>query len=191
MRFGGANYIPVDIAVSGFEWNGQGTLPTPTLQVSNVSKLLLASIISLKDLVGAKFTRVRTFRKHLDDGADPDSTMIFPKEIYRINRKVQHNKIFIEFQLASSLDQEGVQLPGRQCLKNTCVQRYRAWNPTTSFFDYTKATCPYVGATYFTQSNTVTINPALDRCSKQLTGCKLRFGTAPLPTTATPGIGGR
>lgn len=191
MVFDGHDYIPIAVNVTGFEWNGQGTLPTPTLQISNVNRVLASSVNSLKSLVGAKFTRIRTFRKHLDDGSDPDPTLIFPKEIYRINRKTAQNKVYLEFQLASALDQEGVKIPGRVCLRNTCTHRYRMWDPDTLTFDYTRATCPYVGSTYFKATDEVTGDPALDRCSKTLSGCRARFGTAPLPTRAVPGIGGR
>lgn len=191
MFFGGHEYIAVAIDVTGFEWNGQGTLPTPTIQIANVNRILMASVISLRDLIGAKFTRIRTFRKHLDDGTDPDDTMIFPKEIYTINQKTAQNKVYIEFQLASAIDQEGVKIPGRQCLRNTCTHRYRAWDATTGVFDYSKATCPYTGIANFTARDVPTPNPDLDRCSKHLSGCKLRFGNSPLPTRATPGIGGR
>lgn len=190
--FGGNEYIPIEIDVSGFEWDGQGnSLPTPRLLISNKHRILMSSVIALKNLTGAKFSRIRTFRKHLDDGIDPDTTMIFPKEIYRVNRKVGQNKIYMEFELASSLDQEGVKIPGEQCLRDTCLHRYRVFNVNTGSFDYSRATCPYVGSTYFTATGASTPTASQDRCGKHLSDCALRFGNAPLPIRATPGIGGR
>lgn len=190
VRFGGNDYTPIEIDVSGFEYSGQeSTLPTPHIVISNKHQILLSAVIALNDLVGAQFTRIRTFRKHLDDGIDPDVNMIFPKEIYVVNRKVAQNKIFMEFELASPLDQEGIKIPRNQCLRDTCLHRYRIWNGST--FVYTDATCPYTGSTYFTQAGTSTPTASLDRCGKHLTDCKLRFGGAPLPIRATPGIGGR
>jgi lambda family phage minor tail protein L len=192
MVFDGNEYIPIEIDVSGFEWDGQGnSLPTPRLLISNKHRILMSSVIALKNLTGAKFTRLRTFRKHLDDGSDPDSTMLFPKEIYRVNRKVGQNKIYMEFELASSLDQEGVQIPGEQCLRDTCLARYRVYNATLGGFDYSRATCPYVGSTYFTAAGVSTPTASEDRCGKHLSDCTLRFGNAPLPFRGTPGIGGR
>lgn len=191
MKFDGHIYTPIAVNVTGFEWNGQGTLPTPTLQIANVNRVMVSAVINLKNLTGAKFTRIRTFRKHLDDGNQPDPTSIFPREIYRINRKTAHNKIYLEWQLASSLDQEGVRIPGRECLRNTCTHRYRVFDPLTGTFDYTKATCPYVGSTYFKADDSTTGFPAEDRCGKTLSSCRKRFGTQPLPTRAFPGIGGR
>lgn len=191
MRFGGNDYAPVAFEAIGFEWNGQGSMPTPKIRVSQVNKILTGAVIALDDLVGATFIRIRTFRKHLDDGSDPDDTAIFPKEIYRINRKAMQNKVFLEFELAASIDQEGVMLPGRQCLKTVCTHRYRIWDPDTETFDYTNATCPYTGSTYFDKKDMNIVDPSLDQCAKHLSSCALRFGNDPLPTRAFPGIGGR
>lgn len=188
MVFGGNDYGPIAIETEGFEWTSQGSQPSPKIRVSNVAKVIAASVISLNDLVGAKLTRIRTFRKHLDDGTDPDTTSVFPREIYNINRKSVHNKVYLEFELTSPMDQQGVQIPGRQCIKRICTQVYRTWNGSS--FDYSKATCPYTGSSYFTVTDQSTGSPTLDSCSKQLSSCKLRFGSAPLPTRAFPGIGG-
>lgn len=191
MKFGGHEYTAVEIEVSGFEWSGQGSQATPKLTISNKNKLLVGAAIALNNLRGAKFTRIRTFRKHLDDGSDPDSSMIYPKEILRVNRKTAQNKVFMEFELANPLDQEGAVIPRAQCLKSTCWNSYRRWDSSAGVFDYSNATCPYAGNLYFTRDNKKTTDPAKDECSRQLRGCKDRFGSAPLPTRAVPGIGGR
>lgn len=187
MVFNGNDYTPIAFESEGFEWSGKGALPTPRIRVSNVGKVLAAAVISLNDLVGAKFTRIRTFRKYLDDGSDPDIGAIFPREVYNINRKSVHNKIFLEFELASSMDQEAVKIPGRQCIKRVCTHTYRVW--TGSAFDNTNATCPYTGASSFDNLDNSTTD-ANDQCAKQLNSCKIRFVNDPLPTRAFPGIGG-
>lgn len=189
--FGGNAYVPVAIAVNGIEYNGQGVAPSPTLYFENNRKLITAIVLSLKDLVGAKFTRIRTFRKHLDNGSAPDTNMILPKDIFVINRKVNQNKLMLEFSMSALTDQEGKKIPGRLCLRNNCTHSYRVWNPTSGTFDYTKATCPYTGVTYFDLNDNTTPDPAADKCAKHLSSCKLRFGSDILPTRAVPGIGGR
>lgn len=188
MLFDGHAYSPVAFSATGFEWNGQGSLPLPKIQVSNVNQILQQAVITLKDLVGATFMRIRTLRKHLDDGTDPDPTQIWPVEVFRVNRKTNQNRVFIEWELAASLDQEDVKIPGRQAIQNACTHRYRFFNPTTGTFDYTLATCPYVGNVYFTTTDTGITDPSQDACSKLLTGCRARFGIDPLPTRAFPGI---
>lgn len=190
MVFDGNKYFPQPIHAEGFERNSQGASPRPKLSVSNTTRILMAGIITLNDLVGATFTRQRTFRKHLDDGSDPDPTAVFPLDVFRINRKLRQNKKIIEFELASPTDQQGALIPARQCLKRTCSHRYRRLDPLTGTFDYTKATCPYSADAYFTQRDVASSDLADDVCGKQLSSCKKRFGTQPLPTRAFPGIGG-
>jgi lambda family phage minor tail protein L len=189
--FNGNAYIPVAFDATGFEWAAGGTLPTPKIMVQNTNKVLQGALQEFGDLVGAKFTRIRTFRKFLDDGDEPDSYAIFPRDVFRINRKSNHNKVFIEFELSVPFDQEGAKIPARQCLKNTCTHRYRRWDATNETFDYSKATCPYAGTTYFNDKDEPTASPAEDKCARFLDSCVKRFGIGqPLPTRAFPGIGG-
>lgn len=110
----------------------------------------------------------------------------FPTEVYTVERKSAHNRTFVEWQLNAALDQEGKMLPGRQVLRDTCMQRYRTWNGTS--FDYSKATCPYTGTGYFKADGTAT-TAALDSCGKKLSDCRLRFGqNGQLPTRKFPGV---
>lgn len=182
-------YTPIDIEAEGFEWGGSGAPPTPTLKISNVSMYAGVLVREFDDLVGATLTRIRTYREFLDDGATPDPTMRFPLDVFRVERKSAHNKVFIEFELAVVFDQEGLKLPARQCIRDTCTHVYRTYNAATSSFDYSKVTCPYTGTKYLKRDNTVTFNPAEDVCGKRLSSCIARFGsTAVLPTRAFPGM---
>ena len=184
--FGGHTYTPIEFEASGFEWSGTGKLPTPKVKIGNVSQTLTGLAIEFNDLMGATITRLRTFKQFLDGEANADPTQKFPDEVYRIERKATMNKIFIEFELSSVIDQEGKKLPGRQMIRNVCTHTYRKW--TGAAFDYTNATCPYVAATYYNEGGSVT-TAANDKCSKLLnTGCRLRFGQAALPTRAFPGL---
>ena len=181
-------YTPIDIDASGFNWDGRGSFPKPKVRVSNVNNFVTAAIIELNDLVGSRFIRLRTFAKHLDNGSDPDPTAHFPLEIFVVDQKTKQNKMYVEWALASVIDQMGVEIPKRQCIRDSCTHRYRLWNPVTSTFDYTSATCPFVGANYFDEDN----NPTTannDKCNKKLTGCRARFGAnGILPTRSFPGI---
>jgi len=188
ISFGGVQYAAIDIEYNGFLWDGRGGFPKPTIQVSNVANLLTALIVELKDLCGAKFTRIRTFEQFLDDGSNPDPEAMFPLDIYQIEQKTQHNKVFVEWQLSSILDQTGRQLPGRIILRDVCTHTYRRYDPATSQFTYAGVSCPYTGASSFNENDQVTTAP-FDKCSKRLTGCKLRFGErGQLPTRAFPGV---
>jgi lambda family phage minor tail protein L len=102
---------------------------------------------------------------------------------------MMHNKRIIEWQLSSAIDQQGVTLPGRQVLRDTCTHTYRSFNTVTQTFDYSNATCPYTGALSFGLDDAPS-GASGDICSKQLSGCKKRFGNnGNLPTRAFPGVG--
>jgi lambda family phage minor tail protein L len=185
--FDGLTYTPIDFKSSGWEVNGKGLQPTPVISISNVALVLSSAVIDFDDLIGAVITRIRTFRQFLDDGAEPNPTAV-KIDIYRVERKSSHNKVFIEWELSSVLDQQGVRLPGRQILKDACTHRYRRYDSDTGAFDYTTATCPYAGSVYFTATDSPTASPALDVCGKRLTSCRARFGEhGNLPTRAFPG----
>ena len=88
------------------------------------------------------------------------------------------------------MDQEGCQLPGRQFIKDYCTFIYRTYDAATGAFDYTNASCPYTGTTYFdAQGNAMNI-AMHDRCGKRLSDCKKRFGERnKLYFNGFPGIG--
>jgi lambda family phage minor tail protein L len=182
----GNTYTPLPIEAEGFEWNGRGTLPTPVLRVSNIGGFAGALVIGFGDLLGAEITRLRTFARFLDGQPDADPDAHFPADVFRVERKRIQDPEMIEWELATVLDQEGVELPGRQALKSACTHTYRRWDGAA--FDYTRATCPYGGTVYYRADGTSTTNPALDRCGKKLGDCAARFGNDPLPTRAFPGM---
>lgn len=190
VEFDGQTYVPVDLEATGFEWNGQGALPRPHIKVSNANKVFNALVIQYGDLLGSTITRIRTFRQYLDNGSDPDPLGTFPIEKYVISKKVSHNKVFIEWELSASIDQEGKILPGRQIIKDVCTHRYRVWDPdNTDDFNYDRVTCPYTDSAYFNAKGQAVGSPSLDSCGRKLTDCKLRFGsTAVLPFRGFPGV---
>lgn len=175
-------YFAIPVEASGFEVSGQGTLPRPTLRVANISGLMSAAVREMDDLVGAKLTRRRTFIKYLDadnfvhGNSTADPTAEFPLDIYYIDRKVTENKVFIEFELVSALELQGVILPRRQFIQNVCTWEYRS------------AECGYAGGPVATDTDIPTALPSLDVCGKRLTSCKLRFGeNSNLPYGGFPG----
>jgi len=196
-QFGGGTYAVVPFESEGWEWSAGGSLPQPTVRFLiaredgdqlSVATYLLAMVASLDDLLGAKVLRVKTLRKYLDDGAQPDPQAHLGVEVYTVARKVNQTPDMIEFLLQSALDLEDVMLPRRQVV-NTCQWSYRRALPDGSF-DYTGVTCPYVGNVYFDASGERVSVPALDKCGRQLSDCKARFGrTAELPYGGFPGAG--
>lgn len=64
--YNGQSYTSLPIVGSGFDITSTGTLPTPSLTVSNVSKVLLNAVVTLGDLVGATVERRLTHTRFLD-----------------------------------------------------------------------------------------------------------------------------
>ena len=183
----GHTYSPIPCEATGWEVNGKGTLPTPHLKVANVNLAFSGLAIGFNDLLGCKVTRHRTFKRYLDGQIEADPDAEFDPDVYRVDRKVAQNKIFVEWELASTMDQEGRLLPGRPVLQSACPFRYRHWNG--SAFDYTNAQCPYVGTNYFDVSGAVVATPALDRAGKRFdTCCAKRFPTGAKPFGGFPGV---
>jgi lambda family phage minor tail protein L len=187
VSFGGNEYEPIPFETSGWEITSKGSLPRPSLSLSMNSVVVSSLIRNYDDGIGAWVYRIRTFARFLDGHAQPDGNAHFPIDIYRVERKVDETKGYIKWELASVLDLEGVQIPRRQILRDVCTHIYRRWNGSS--FDYSAATCPYVGANKFTHLGEATTNGAEDVCGKRLSDCKLRFGeNGELPTRAFPGV---
>lgn len=171
----GKTYTPWAIAAEGFEMTTKGSLPRPTLMISNYQGLLTALSKDLDDLVGATVIRRRTFARYLDGQPGADPNQYLPDDLYYVERKVSSDKTQFTFELTSALDIQGVQLPARPIAANFCVWIYRGPG------------CGYAGTNYFDVNNQPVGSLALDVCSKSITGCKLRFGaTAVLPFGGFP-----
>lgn len=186
--FGGDEFSPRPVSVTGFAYSGEGPIAQPVIQISNIDGTIGAVADTYGDLIGVPFRRIRTFREHLDDGSDPDVTALFPIDAYKVEQKTAQNPVYCEFTLSANTDQEGMLIPGRQVLKNVCTFRYRRYDSTLADFDYSKTDCPYAGTDYFDETGAV-VAAAEDSCNKQLSACKARFGSAGLPFSGFPGVG--
>lgn len=179
----GITYLRLPVEVNGFEARSTGTLPRPTIRLSNLDGLIAAEARQFNYFLGAKVTRRRTLARFLDavnfanGNPDADPTQFLADEIWYVDRKSAENRSVLEFELASPMDLYGISLPRRQVIQGTCTWRYR------------DADCNYNGPPVATEQDVPTTNPALDQCSKSLTGCKLRFGTGTLRTGAFPSVG--
>lgn len=187
VSFGGVYYTPVDASFTGMEVTGNGALPMPRVKIANTNQAMQAIINTHGDLLGCTVSRIRTFEKSLDGKPGADPTAYLGPDRFRIERKLSENPIFIEFELSAEIDQQGRMIPGRQVLRDTCLFRYRIYNPDTGNFDYSKAQCPYTGSNYYTRMGVATTADQ-DVCSRDVSGCELRFGVGqPIPFGGFPG----
>ncbi len=121
----GNEYTPLPLEARGFEFNGTGAPPRPSMVFGNVAGLFTSLVLNYDDLIGAKLTRKRTAAKYLDGQPTEDASIYLPDDIFFIERKVAENKIAVEFELATLMDVDDVSLPRRQIIANLCAWRYR------------------------------------------------------------------
>lgn len=156
--FNGNTYFALPIEADGFEYKGDSGLPRPSVRIANLQSSISAILLGINefnfgnDLIGARFTRVRTLSRFLDGvnfqgGSNPHGTPnpseTMPSEIYYVDRKVSENRDFVEFELVSSFDMAGVRAPKRQALSNLCQWEYRSKE------------CGYTGSDKFNEDDTV------------------------------------
>jgi len=188
VQHGGNIYRRLPIQASGFEWNGTGTAPRPTLELATVDLAFLSLIIGGKDLVGCPVRRITTYRKYLDDGVAADPSKTFPIDHYVIERKPTQRRNNLTFELSTPMDQSGRMIPAKAAIRDTCLHRFRYW--ANGQWNYKDVTCPYTGEAMYLPNGEPTTDPTKARCGKRLSDCKTHFGEdATLPMFAFPGLG--
>lgn len=179
----GQTYNPMSLQASGFEARATGPFPRPKLAASNVLGTLGPLVRTYDSLRGARLVRRRTMARYLDAanfaagnaGADP--TAEFDPEVWLVDQCTGRNRLAAEWELRNPLDFAGVMLPARTVQANYCPWKYRS------------SDCGYTGGPVAKADDSPATQPEDDRCSKRLSGCKLRFGAAPLPFGGFPGVG--
>jgi lambda family phage minor tail protein L len=185
-------YWPFPIEAEGFSYSGKGTLPRPTVRVANTEGAITSILAEVNaynpgnDLIGAKFTRIRTLARFLDHSnftgnvnpyGTPDPLSTMPDEVYYVDRKSMECRDLVEFELVARYDLTGIRAPKRQCLKR-CGWIYKGDG------------CGYRGSDFFDENDNRVYSASEDKCGHRLTSCKARFGqTAQLPYGGFPGIG--
>lgn len=181
LAFGGVEYYPMPITISGIEKSLDGPSARPRIGFANVTNQVSILLRDHQNLKRAKLTRIRTLARYLDHGETPDDGEMFPPETWRIARKVEHNRLRAVFELRAPIDLEGQFIPKRTMMR-MCTARYRRRVGSSWSYDGSEMACPYSGTASFNDKNQAVTNQALDKCSFTQTGCELRFGeNQPLP----------
>ena len=182
--FNSQTYTRIPIKAEGFEYSNTGTLPRPTLSISNLDGtmttllLLVNATTAGNDLGGAEVRRIRTLKKYLDGESAADPNARWPEERWFVDRKASESRDSVTFELASKFDLAGQKIPKRQVIANVCQWKYRS------------SECSYTGTNYFDVNGNSVSTEAEDVCGKRVASCKLRFGdTAELPFGSFPGAG--
>ncbi len=164
VKFKGNFYEPVPLEASGFSVGLTPPTARPRLKIGNLDSTMSLLSIRHQDFIGASLVRIRTYEHYLVD--DPNVPE-YPREVFIIERKLSENQEFLEFEAASPLDIENVQIPG-QIITRKCRWRYRG------------AECGYTGNKYFDKFDNPVMFPHQDECSHTVDGCVKRFGKAEL-----------
>jgi lambda family phage minor tail protein L len=182
--FNSETYTRIAIKADGFEYSNTGTLPRPTLSISNLDGtmttllLLVNATTAGNDLGGAEVRRIRTLKKYLDGESAADPNARWPEERWFVDRKASESRDQVTFELASKFDLAGQKIPKRQVIANVCQWKYRS------------SECSYTGSNYFDVNGNSVSTLAEDVCGKRVASCKLRFGeNAELPFGSFPGAG--
>lgn len=189
VTYQGVDYTPIDVDFTGLETTGVGAFPTPKISIANTDGVIEAIVNTYGDLNGCSLSRLRTYKRFLDDQPDADPNAYYGPDNYRVERKDTDTPEVIGWELSTAIDQEGKQIPGRVIITNTCSWRYRVWDEDAQDFVYTKAQCPYAGAQSYDINNQPVNDGADDVPSRTLKCCKVRFGEdQPLPFGGFPGV---
>lgn len=168
VRWQGIEYLPLPVEVEGFDVMTKGTLPRPKIRVANISGIFSAEARQHDDLIGCRVIRKRTFLRYIDASnfpsgmnADADPNQHLEDDVWYVDRKTVENRYIIEWELASAFDVQGVMLPFRQVIQNSCPWTYRG------------PECGWTGD-YYDKNDQVTYDSSSDFCAKRMSSCRAR-----------------
>lgn len=177
----GNTYVCLPAEAEGFDLSSKGTLPRPRIRMADAGGLIGSNAKKSDDLVGCRVRRIRTFAKYLDainfpGGVNPtaDPNQYLPFDVWFVAQKTSANGFIIEWELESAFDFQGIMLPFRQVIQNTCTWRYRGPD------------CGYAGDPFDTNDKPCSLEN--DYCAKRLSSCLVRHGAnVDLPYGGHPG----
>ena len=211
--FGGIPYIALPIEAEGFAYSGQGSLPRPTLRVSNIFSTITALLATLPNgLEGAKVTRLRTLARYIDDAnfGTPGSELTTQSGDSLITQDGVLTVGFVESGNPYGTPDPTALFPievyyvDRKSTENRNLVEFEL----ASAFDlagvrapkrqcisrcqwvYRSAECGYTGTNYFDANDNFVADSFEDVCGKKQSSCEARFGeNNELPFGGYPGIG--
>ncbi|EAT0258243.1 phage minor tail protein L [Salmonella enterica] len=163
----GRQYEPYPIQVRDVEMNGKGPSPRVTLAVSNLFGLVTGMAEDLQSLTGASVIRHQVYARFLDavnfaggnPDADPEQEVVSRYLVEQLSGLTATTATFV---LAAPTETDGAVFPARVMLADTCVWGYRDEN------------CGYDGPPVADAFDRPTSDPAKDRCSRCMSGCRMR-----------------
>ena len=213
--FRGNTYTRIPIKAEGFEFTNTGTLPRPTLTISNLNGtmttllLLVNATTAGNDLGGAEVRRIRTLRKYLDadnfvtplnlitqDGdqlitqsGDNLLSLAGFSSTADPNAKFPDERWYVDRKANESRDSVTFELASKFDLAGQKLPK-RQVVANVCQWKYRSSECSYTGTDYYDVRDREVTAEADDVCGKRISSCKARFGkTAQLPFGSFPGAG--
>ena len=214
--FDSQTYSRIPIQAEGFEYTNSGTLPRPTLTISNLASSITALLIHVNattlgnDLGGAEVRRIRTLAKYLDSvnfgtlknavtqGSDDLITQDGDNVMCRIvqanatadpNVRFPDERWFVDRKSSETRDIVQFELASKFDLAGQKIPR-RQVVANICQWKYRSSECSYTGTDYYDVNGNEVSTEAQDVCGKRIASCKLRFGNnGELPFGSFPGAG--
>ena len=209
-------YSRVPLKADGFEYSNTGTLPRPTLTISNLSSTMTALLLLVNtttagnDLGGAEVRRIRTLAKYLDSdnfgftgpGVTQANNSLVTQggnginfNVVQVNATADPNarfpdeRWFVDRKASETRDSVTFELASKFDLAGQKIPK-RQIIANICQWKYRSSECSYTGSNYFDVNGNTVSTLAEDVCGKRVASCKLRFGdTAELPFGSFPGAG--
>ena len=213
--FAGNTYSRIPVKADGFEYTNTGTLPRPTLTISNLDNTITALLLVVNaqtagnDLGGAEVRRIRTLRKYLDASNFPVTSFLTTQGGDQLITESQDNLItvagfapsadpnarfpderwFIDRKSSETRDSVTFELASKFDLAGQKIPK-RQVIANICQWKYRSSECSYTGTNYYDVNGNSVGTEAQDVCGKRVASCKLRFGeNAELPFGSFPGAG--
>ena len=214
--FNSQTYTRIPIKADGFEYSNTGTLPRPTLSISNhdgttTTLLLLVNATTAgNDLGGAEVRRIRTLAKYLDSdnfgsnklaitqggdslvtqGSDNlEFNVVVTNATADPNARFPDERWFIDRKSSETRDSVTFEIASKFDLAGQKIPK-RQIIANICQWKYRSSECSYTGTDYYDVNGNEVSTEAQDVCGKRVASCKLRFGeNAELPFGSFPGAG--
>lgn len=124
-------YTSLPIDFSGFEHRSEGAYARPQVSFSNVLNTLPGVLGTADELLGKKITRRRTLYKYLPSdqstpgGTESSAPTELPQQVFYFDRVTEENPNIISYELTTGFDLEGVSVPNRFIIANSCSWLYQ------------------------------------------------------------------
>jgi lambda family phage minor tail protein L len=135
IRWGGNEYEPVAIKISGLQASTDTTLQAK-ISIGNVDGIPSTLLLNYDDLRGAKITWMQVKAQHLDQGSDPDPNARGDYATFTVQRVSTENELVVELDLSYGEDLTNLILPQQFLSATVCVHFYREGSDQ----------CPFAGA---------------------------------------------